>query len=227
MNPIWDKYTEKNLDKKRQIIINDLKALSERYDEVIIVASSNGFYDFVSAYDELTQTVSPTKLKLLWSACAPDHFNNSKWEDVFYPINGFTHNNNRWIAYPNHNWLKFINPETTTKFNWRYGAQRKTIYKVDLESRFIYFNLYWAYVSIDCFNKMLQHNLRHFSKPMVLETHVLIASKDGYWQKCTKDEILTVINKYVNPTSTLFKDTSHLWIAAPEYLSELTERLKD
>lgn len=224
--PTWEKYTSDNIDKKRQIIIADLIELCSRHDHVVVLTSSTGFYDFVGAYDEIVKCVSLDKLTLLWSACAPDHFNDTVWGKLLYPLNGFTHNGYRWSAYPNNDLLKFINPETTTKFRWRYQSQKKTFFKIDLESRFVCFNVYWAYFSLDCFNVMLRHILKNVTKIMEIETHVLVASNDGFWQGRSKDEISEVIGKYVDPASVLIKDASHLWVAAPENLSELIDRLE-
>lgn len=223
--PIWEKYTVENVDKKRRVIIDDLKKLVERHNRVVVVVSSNGFYDFVHAYDEIKSEGVSKNLKLLWVACAPDNFLKSPWESLFFPLNGHVHNSCRWFAYPNHQLLGFLNPETSTKFKWRYREQSKTIYKIDLESRFICFNLYWDYISIDCFNAMLKHALRNFSTPMDIETHVLVARDDGFWQGRNQDEIRNVIGKYVDAESVLFKNSSHLWVASPENLSELLDCL--
>jgi hypothetical protein len=225
--PIWEKYKVENIDKKRRVITDDLKQLSGRYGEVVVIASSNGFYDFVHAYDGLRKAGIAGNLKLLWVACAPDSFLESAWETVFFPLNGFVHNSYRWFAYPNHQLLRFLNPETTTKFKWRYQHQGKTIYKADLENRFVCFNLYWDYVSIDCFNAMLRHALRDFSGIMDIETHVLVASNDGFWQGRGEDQVKAIVGKYVKVGSLLFKDASHLWVASPENICELLDCLSE
>lgn len=225
MRPIWEKYTVENINKNRRVIIDDLKQLVDRHGEVVVIASSNGFYDLVHAYDGLKDAGVTASLKLLWIACAPDYFLGSKWETVFFPLNGFVHNSYRWFAYPNHQLLCFLNPETSTKFKWRYQRQSKTIYKIDLESRFICFNIYWDYVSIDCFNAMLEHAVKGFSGTMDIETHVLVAGRDGFWQGRSHDEIRDVIGRYVDADSVLFKNASHLWVASPENCCELIDCL--
>jgi len=225
--PIWEKYTLENTSKKRRAIIDDLKQLVERHGEVVIIVSSNGFYDLVNAYDGLKKAGVSGSLKLLWVACAPDSFLETVWENIFFPLNGFVHNSHRWLAYPNHQLLRFLNPEASTKFKWRYQRQGKTIYKIDLESRFVCFNLYWDYVSIDCFNAVLKHAVRNFSGAIDIETHVLVASNDGFWQGRGHDEVKDVIGRYVNADSVLFKNASHLWVASPENISELIDCLSE
>lgn len=219
--PIWEKYTVANVDRKRDVIVDDLSALLSAHDEVTVIASSNGFYDFIHAYDELNDARAGKRLTLLWGACAPDRFEQPVWEPLFYRMNGFVHNGHRWMAFPNHNLLKFVNPETTTTFKWRYGLQKKTFFKADLESRFVCFNLYWDYVSVGCFNEMLGHTLRNFRKPIDIETRVLIAANDGYWQGRSEDGIRTFIDRYVANKTLIFKNTSHLWVVAPENVTEL------
>jgi hypothetical protein len=88
------------------------------HDEVTVIASSNGFYDFIHAYDELNDARAGKRLTLLWGTCAPDRFEEPVREPIFYRMNGFVHNGRRWMAFPNHNLLRFVNPETTTTFRW-------------------------------------------------------------------------------------------------------------
>ncbi len=225
--PIWEKYTVENMDRKRATIVADLSALLSAYGDVTVVASSSGFYDFVHAYDALSDAAAVGRLKLVWGACAPDRFEPTRWEALFYPLNGFVHNGHRWVAFPNHNLLKVFNPEAATAFRWRHRAQRKSFFKVDLESRFVCFNLYWDYVSLGCFNEMMDHALRNARGPMDIEAHVLVAAKDGYWQGRSNDEIAAAIGRYVSPRSIIFKNTSHLWVVVPENVSELLDRLED
>ncbi len=219
--PMWEKYTVENVDKKRDAIVEDLSALLSAHGDVTVIASSNGFYDFLHAYDELNDARAGKRLTLLWGACAPDCLKETLWEPFFYRMNGFVHNEYRWIAYPNHNLLKFLNPETTTTFKWRYESQKKTFFKIDLESRFMCFNLYWDYISVSCFNEMLGHMLRNVRKPIDVETRVLVAANDGYWRGRREDEIMAVIDKYVSKKTVTFKNASHLWVVAPENVTEL------
>ena len=219
--PIWEKYTHPNIDRKRDVIARDLADLLALHGEVTVMASSNGFYDFVHAWGEMNDPAAARRLKLLWAACAPDRFEEGAWEPALFALNGLVHNGHRWIAYPNHNLLRFINPETTTSFKWRHESQSKTFFKVDLESRFICFNLYWDYISVSCFNEMLAHMVRNVRRPIDVETRVLVAANDGFWQGRGRDDVMAAVGRYVSPTTVTFKNASHLWVVAPENLTEL------
>ena len=98
---------------------------------------------------------------------------------------------------------------------------------MDLESRFVCFNLYWDYLSVDCINEMMDHALRNVRGPMDIEAHVLVGTNDGYWQGRSSNEIAAAIGKYVSPRSITLKNTSHLWVVVPENVSELLDRLED
>ncbi|MFP6744024.1 MAG: hypothetical protein VCB77_02395 [Alphaproteobacteria bacterium] len=224
--PIWEKYTTANLDKRRAVIVADIKRLLERYGEVVILVSSSGFYDFLYAFDDLAGAAAEGRLKLLWGACAPDHFNDTIWEPLFYRLNGFDHGGHRWFAYPNHNLLKAINPEAGTSLRWSFGRQAKTIHKIDLESRFVVANLYWDYISVGCFNAMLGHMLRHRPGPIDIEAHVLVGGNDGYWQDLTEDQVRAVIGTYLTNTSFTFRPASHLWVMTPDHVAGLFDRLE-
>lgn len=52
---IWNKYTLKNIEKKKEKIISDLNNLGKKYKRVTIITSSNGFYDFAFAYPKLSK----------------------------------------------------------------------------------------------------------------------------------------------------------------------------
>ena len=56
--PIWEKYTIENMDRKRATIVADISALLSAYGDVTVVASSSGFYDFVHAYDALSDAAA-------------------------------------------------------------------------------------------------------------------------------------------------------------------------
>jgi pimeloyl-ACP methyl ester carboxylesterase len=224
--PIWEKYTTANLDARRTVIVADIKQLLDCHGEVVVLVSSNGFYDFVYAFDELASAAAEGRLKLLWGACAPDHFDDTLWESVFFGLNGFVHGGHRWFAYPNHNLLTAFNPETSTSLRWRFGSQAKTIHKVDLESRFVFANLYWDYVSVGCFNAMLDHMLRHGPGPIDIEAHVLVGANDGYWQGQSEDQVRAAVGKYLTNATYTFKPTSHLWVMTPENVAGLFDRLE-
>lgn len=224
--PIWEKYTLENVDRKRDAIVRDLNDLLSRHERVVVLVSSNGFYDFARACGALQDAAAAGRLRLLWGACAPDRFEGTLWESAFYPFNGFTYGGHRWAAYPNHNLLKVLNPETGTSFRWRHGVEKKTFFKTDLESRFVVFNLYWDYLSVGCFNAMQAHMVRDLDGPLDIESHVLVAAADGYWQGRTQDEITAVIDRYLSRRTVTFKDASHLWVAAPENITEILDLLE-
>jgi hypothetical protein len=60
-----------------------------------------------------------------------------------------------------------------------------------------------------------------------IETHVLVAAKDGFWQGRGEAEVREVINRYVAPKTVMFRNASHLWVATPENATALLQRLKD
>jgi hypothetical protein len=218
--PIWEKYTLENVDKKRVQIIADLKELLKRRERVTVLCSSNGFYDFVSALCAWGDRDASSRLDLVWGPCAPDWFIETFWEKVFYPLNGFTVNGWRWFAYPNHNLLKALNPETTTRFAWRHGRQGKVFFKNDLESRFIATGLQWDYISFGCFNAMLRHVLAGVTGPLSIKARVLVPMQDGFWQGRGVGEIRKVLDKYLTSYDVVYKNASHLWVVAPENVTE-------
>jgi hypothetical protein len=224
--PVWNKYTPQNIAAKSQVIVDDLTELLTAYGEVVVIVSSSGFYDFVFAWDAMNDPSAAKRLKLLWVACAPDRFEETRWENLFFRINGHVVNGHRWFAYPNHNLLGFINPETTSSFRWKHHPLRKIFYKIDLESRFVCFRMYWDYTSISCFNEILDH-LTDDTRPLLpIETHVLVAANDGFWQGKGRAEVNAVISRYVTPTTVMFKDASHLWVATPENVTALLQCLE-
>ena len=158
--PIWEKYTIANVVKKKWKIADDLNEMTDIPGKIYVVASSNGFYDFLHAYDSISNAAKE-KIILIWTACAPDHYNSAVFHKLFYKINGFKFNDHEWVAFPNSNILKFINPETSTTYTGTYNGQSKTYFKTDLESRFCCFNTNWYYLSISCYNQCLSHILKN------------------------------------------------------------------
>ncbi len=222
--PIWEKYNPENLEKKHAKILQDLASLAARFDEISVIVNSSGFYDFIAAYRELGGAIR-NKLKLAWIACAPDWSEATAWEGIFYRLNGFRHRSDRWFAFPNHNWITFINAECGADKCWRNGSQKKTFFKYDLESRFYFAGTLWAYVSIARYNWANEHNLGNAEFPIDIPSVVLVASKDGYWFDKSKAEIETVINRYLIHNRILFRETTHLWVTVPENLSAVLEIL--
>lgn len=222
--PTWTKYNKENLEKRRQKIAHDLTEMSKRFARIRVVVSSTGFYDFLGSYQQLEQIED--KLVLYWLSCAPDQVSESVWESYFYRVNGFSHEGMKWYAYPNLQLLKYLNPECGTKTRWKHRGQKNVFYKNDLESRFSCFGMLWDYVSTECFNFILQNNLDEFRKTgriVEIETHVLAATRDGFWDDSSPEIIMGTMDKYIAQRRTIFKETSHLWVVTPDNLYELLE----
>jgi hypothetical protein len=217
---LWDKYTLTNLEKKRKQILSDLSTLTSNHKKIIIVCSSNGFYDFLYAYQTLPESIIE-KSSLVWVSVAPDHFLPSKWGDRFYRYNGFKQNGHKWFAFPNSNLLKFMNPEVTYTHKWDYKNRKKTFFKHDLELRFKCFGLNWAYASIDCFNSMLTKIRSNVKEKIKMPTYILAATNDGYWQGKPKSDIKAQIDKYIVNKKIIYKNSSHLWVLTPDNVTEL------
>jgi len=225
LRPIWEKYTRENMDRKRDVIVQDVVELLAHHGRLTVIASSNGFYDFLHAHERLRRRVDPDQLRVLWGACAPDRFEDTVWESVFFPLNGFVHQGHRWFAVPNHNALRLLNPETSTSQRWRHGRHKKTFFKMDLESRFVCLGLYWDYVSVSCFNEMLAHVRARVRTPLEADTYALVAANDGYWQGRAREEVLALIRRYAPRARAIFKRASHLWVVTPENVTEVLEQL--
>ncbi|MEE9396339.1 MAG: hypothetical protein V3V31_04930 [Methylococcales bacterium] len=223
--PVWEKFTKENIEQKHKAIAQDLSELDEHFRTITIIVNSSGFYDFKASYDQIPETVK-AKSQLAWIACAPDWMEQSAWENFFYKINGFKHNNYPWFAYPNHNALMVINKECSATKRWHHGPQKKTFFKTDLESRFHFGKLLWDYFSFPSYNWMIQHNVNKSSSPIEIPTVVLVAEKDGYWWGNSREVIAGVIQKYIPRPKILYKPTTHLWVTVPEHLSATLECLQ-
>ena len=224
--PIWEKYSPANLDRKLARLRSDLELLLDRHPRIIVVASSSGFYDFAAAAGELPPATLRDRVHLLWAACAPDHFEPTPWERVFYPLNGFEQGGHRWFAYPNHNLFKAINPETSHSHLWRDGPQARLFLKVDLESRFHFFGLEWSYVSPSQFRATTRHVVRQIRGPLPCPALALVAANDGYWQGKPRDAVTRTIQHYLPECQPVFKSASHLWVVTPSHVTELLTHLK-
>ena len=223
--PVWDKYLIENVKKKIVKITKDISGLLEDFASVIVVTSSSGFYDFFKAYSSINKRFI-SKLRHIWIACSPDVINASRWENLFFPLNGFVESGFRWWAFPNHDWLKFVNPECSLSHRWKMGSLQKTFYKHDLEVRFHTAGVSWSYASIECMNSCLRFCTQPFMEPVHIPTVVLAATQDGYWQGKPQNEIKRVIDRYIQNAQILFRSTSHLWITNPEYLYEALEEIE-
>lgn len=219
-NLIWEKYSPPNIEKKIKKIVAELTVLAKRYKSVLVFCSSNGFYDFYGAYSLLGDETKAA-LKLFWVACAPDRFEDTLWEKVFYAINGFTHNGYRWVALPNCNALRGLNPEVPYVHQSLAHKPHKNFYKHDMESRFYIFGALWSYFSIKGFNDCLDYAIGLGKEKIAIPTFVLAAEFDGYWQGKAIHDMHTIIEKYVVSPQVLVRPTSHLWIASPEHVYAL------
>ncbi|MBM3851646.1 MAG: hypothetical protein FJ399_00660 [Verrucomicrobia bacterium] len=224
--PTWEKYTLANLDRKLARLRADLLALLARHERVTVITSSNGFYDFAAAAGSLPLEDLQERLHLVWGACAPDHFEPTPWERVFYPLNGFSHKGHRWFAYPNHNALRPFNPETSHTHFWRHGDQYRLFRKSDLESRFRFGGIEWDFVSPSQLGAAIRHVVRQIRGPLPLAAHALVATHDGYWQGKSPEVVERTIRKYLPDASILFRPASHLWVVTPTYVTELLRRVK-
>ncbi len=220
--PIWEKFTPANVDKKRERIVADLDGLAGRHDKLFVMCSSSGFYDFLSAYGELSAAVRE-RSTLLWVAVAPDHFRSSPWENIFFRINGFVHGGHRWFAAPNHNWLRWVNPETTTSHTWKSGSTRKVFYKNDLESRLDLLGMQWSYNSLGAFNECLAHAIGRSRFPIDIPAFILVATADGYWQGRPQSDIDALLDRYLSRKQVLRRRASHLWVLTPDNMRDLLE----
>lgn len=218
--PIWDKYSTDNVDTKRSAIIADLGRLLANHSQVTVLCSSSGFYDFLGAMNEWSDAAAERRLRLAWAPCAPDRFFPSPWESLLFPLNGLVENGFRWFAYPN-NWvLRWANPEIPPRHRWSHERQTRVLYKPDIESRFVVFGMLWDYLSIGCFGTMIQHMLSFVRRRLDIETHVLVAKDDGFWQGRSVDEIDATLNRYLTNFQATYKASSHLWALTPDHFTE-------
>jgi hypothetical protein len=215
--PIWEKYRPRAIAERQQKLRADLEALLAVHEKVYVIASSNGFYDFAAAASEIGNQAR-ARLRMLWISCAPDHFYASRWIDVFARINGFQQDGALWAAVPNHNWLRFFNPETVSEFAWKDGRVRRRLYKTDLESRFRLFGMHWAFTSPDCFNRMLKDMVERIARPVDFPTYALYGTQDGYWYGHPPDAVDTILRRYTGKFQILKRPASHLWVIAPDNL---------
>jgi hypothetical protein len=217
---IWEKYTFAHMNKKRTQIISDVNELAERYTHVKIIVSSNGIYDFMFALSGLEQGLLK-KAVLFWVAVAPDSFESTPWENFFYRINGFQEDGHRWFAVPNSNMLKMLNPEVSVWHQWKGRGVKKKWTKTDIEFRFRCFGMLWMYISISRFNEMLAYMRKDAEFPIPIQSYILAATADGYWQGKPQSEITKLIDRYFVDKEVLYRKASHLWVLTPDNLDDL------
>ncbi|XCN74752.1 MAG: hypothetical protein Q3M24_08415 [Candidatus Electrothrix aestuarii] len=219
-NPIWEKYSLANMERKRARLISDLNALGERYKQVKIIVSSNGIYDFMFALRGLDQSLLE-KSVLFWVAVAPDSFDPTPWEKFFYRLNGFQEDGHKWFAVPNSNMLKIFNPEVSVWHQWKGRGITKKWTKTDIEMRFRCFGMLWMYVSISRFNEILAYVRKDATFPITIPSYILAATADGYWQGKPQSEITKLIDRYFVDKEVLYRKASHLWVLTPDNLDDL------
>lgn len=222
--PTWEKYTFANVDRKLAQLRADLEDLLARFERVTVLCSSNGFYDFAAAAHDLVAHTATGRVHLLWGACAPDEFRPTAWEKVFFPLNGFIHDGARWFAFPNHDLLQPLNPETSCTHVWNTRERRRTLFKADLESRFRCCGLDWCYTSAERISAVVRHVRSQIPGALHLPADALVAANDGYWQGRPRAEIAAVIRRYLPGCHLDFQPTSHLWVVTPSHLTSLFER---
>jgi hypothetical protein len=224
--PVWEKYSGDNVLKKRAQVARDLEHMLAEFPHVYVVASSNGFYDLVAAWDRLPAGAS-RRLTLLWVACAPDQFETSPWVERFYRWTGFQHEGFPWAAVPNGNWLCWMNSESSTLLRWRRGRERRTFFKADIESRFRVAGICWAYVSPECFNHSLESVTQAHSRPLDVATFVLAGSRDGYWHGQPPGALQKTLDRYLVRKVIVIRPASHLWVVTPDHLDIFLAQVPD
>lgn len=217
--PIWEKYTIENAQKRIETIQRDLAQLTKRFEEVTVVCSSNGFYEFAAASSGLGNKIKK-QLDLLWLAMAPDSFGDSPWIKLFSKWTGVRWGGEEWIAVPNHNLLRFLNPET--RVNAHFAG--RVFNKFDIEVRFPYLGLWWAYTSPSAFNKILKDILKPVTAPLDIPSYILAADHDGYWygENRSKEE---TANRYLKDYQLVSLNASHLWVVQPNHLETFLNHL--
>lgn len=219
-HPIWEKYTIDRVEERVGVIAADLTRLAARHGKVSVFASSNGFYDFHAAVARLDQKTRDA-LTLFWVACAPDTFDDSGWERVFFKLNGFVHEGHNWTAIPNNNYLRWLNPEVPYRHACRAHRPKKFFYKQDIESRFFLYGSLWSYFSISRFNECLNYLKNQNREKLTIPTYVLAAEFDGYWQGRTWEGMQELIRGYIENPVFLLRPASHLWVASPPHVYAL------
>jgi hypothetical protein len=222
--PVWDKYTVPNTERKLAQLREDLTALLHRFDRLVVVCSSNGLYDFLAAAAKFPRGDLESRVQLVWVSCAPDHYSPTVWERVFFPINGVVVQGHRWFAYPNHDTLRMLNPETTNSLFWREGHQERRFDKADLESRFRCLGVHWDYISTSRFGEIAEHVIAQI-RPWNAPVQALIAADDGYWQGVPEETVLTTIRRYVPQAHCTFRPGSHAGVVTPTNLTEVFARV--
>jgi hypothetical protein len=222
--PIWDKYTVPNTERKLEQLRADLVALLDRFDRLVVVCSSNGMYDFLAAANAFAPGELESRVQLLWLSCAPDRYSPTVWERVFFPMNGIVVDGHRWFAYPNHDVLRVLNPETTSFLFWREGHQQRLVDKLDLESRFRCLGFDWDYISTSQLGEVARHVISQIARPWEAPVDTLIAADDGYWQGASEESVLTIIRRYVPHAHCAVRRGSHVGVVTPTNLTELFGR---
>ena len=220
--PYWLKYNEDNLKKRRDQIVSDLYELSNIGKTIRVFASSTAFYDFLSVYPRIKNIKD--QLILYWGSCAPDIISKTKWEGILSRWNGFVYNGMKWYSYPIHRYIRWINPECRDRYYWKYKEQRNTFFINDIESRFFVNGILWDYISTDCYNFLMDSSLADFRRTgekLDMEVHILAATRDGFWEDSSPENIERTVNKFTRYERIIYRPTGHLWIVTPENIYDL------
>lgn len=222
--PAWEKYTTANVDRKLARLRADLAGMLDRFERFSVLCSSTGFYDFLAVAGTFDMRALESRVTLAWGACAPDRFGPTRWEKLFFPLNGFVHEGHRWFAYPNHNVITALNPETSASFLWREAVPRR-LHKFDLESRFRCLGLQWDYLSTSQFAAAAAHVIDRIRRSWGGPAEALVAAEDGFWQGRPRAEAEAVIRRYLPRANCVFALASHLWVANPTNVTALLARM--
>ena len=222
--PVWDKYTIPNTERKLTRLRADLASLLRRFEQFVVVCSSNGMYDFLAAAAAFAPGELESRIHLVWIACAPDQYAPTIWQRVFFPLNGIEAHGHTWFAYPNHEVLRGLNPETGNFLPWHEGHQQRKFDRLDLASRFHCLGLRWDYISTSQLGEVAQYVGARIHRPWAGPVDTLIAADDGYWQGASYDAVLNVIRRYVPEARCVIRSGSHAGVVTPTNLTELFGR---
>jgi hypothetical protein len=224
--PIWEKYTVENTDRKLEQLRADLRVMLDRFEHFVVVCSSNGLYDFLAAASGFLPGELEQRTHLLWASCAPDRYEPTVWERLFFPLNGLLYGGHRWFAYPNHDALRFVNPEATSSFVWHDAHQLQRLRKADVESRFRSLSLEWDYVSTSQLGHIASYVTSRIMRPWDAPAEVLIAADDGYWQDASSAMVQNVVRRYVPRARCAVRPGTHVSVVSPGNLMELFVRVR-
>ncbi|MCP4472298.1 MAG: hypothetical protein GY815_16740 [Gammaproteobacteria bacterium] len=74
---------------------------------------------------------------------------------------------------------------------------------------------------------MLRNNFDAYhstGQPIDLETHILAATRDGFWDDSRPEVIEKTLDRYLANKRVTYREASHLWVVASENISALIEQ---